>query len=154
MPSSRGLEGVISLFGFRGLATLPIVKSGSDSGSGTDTSDVYFAIVDSDTGTGAEETPTIAPSLPDTDSGSGTEGTSVLAVTVPGTDTGTGVESSDCSAQPTPSDTGACAEGSSLAVSISSSDSGAGADVGALVLDRMITVEITSVEPFRTIEYT
>ena len=154
MPSSRGLEGVISLFGFRGLATAPITKSSGDSGSGTESSEVHQAIVGSDVGEGVEGTPTIALSSLRSDVGVGMEGESVLAAALSGSDAGSGAEASSLSAQVVPSDVGLGVESSSLTVHISSSDAGVGVDTSALALDRMIIVEITSIEPFRTIEYT
>lgn len=153
MPSSRGLQGIISLFGFRGLASSPIAKSGSDSGAGTESSDIGQSVAGSDAGTGTEETPTLASALPDEDTGAGTEESSVLAVTLSASDTGSGADVSGYSVQSALGDSGLGAESSSLAIAISSSDVGVGAEVSDLMPRRILTIEVTSIESDLTVEY-
>lgn len=152
--SSRGLEGIISLFGFQGLAGTPVAKSSSDTGSGTDSEAVAQAITGTDLGSGVEETPTVVPAVPGTDEGTGAE-TIALAVTLSGSETGSGVDAvSTAVREAEPSDTGEGVETSTLSVTLSSSDTGSGADTSALAVDRMILVTITAIEPYREIEYT
>lgn len=153
---SRGLLGVISLFGFKGLATSPIAKSDTETGTGVDAETLEQAITGTEVGVGVEGAGTIEPSLPDADVGIGTEGTPVLAVILSDSDTGTGVEFSEflTSVQVPGTDVGTGAESSTLTITLSDSDSGVGVDTESLAVDRHILVVITAVESYRTIEYT
>ncbi len=153
MPG-RGLGGIISLFGFGGLSASPIVKSSSDTGVGADSEELAQAIADADSGAGVEGTEVVAPTILSTDAGVGVESVVSLAATVVGTDVGTGAESESYSMEAAKSDAGVGVESESLTVEISDSDLGVGIDSESLALDRLISVEITSIESFRTIEYT
>jgi len=112
--------------------------SGSDSGTGTDTSRI--GISNSDTGSGTD-TGSLAVAVPQQDTGSGTETqriginqsdtgsdteTGSIAVAVSSSDTGTDTETAKVSL--TSSDTGSGTDTSSLAVALSSSDTSMGTD--------------------------
>lgn len=157
MPSSRGLLGLIDLFGFRGLASSPITKSDIDSGTGVDAVEVATqTITDTDSGVGVDGSEVSAPAIPSTDAGVGVDSEEVIAGTIPDTDAGTGVDAKvtvDTGLTGTPSaDSGVAVETASVAVALSDTDSGTGVDTGTLVTDVELEVCITSIVGDLTIE--
>lgn len=155
MPSSRGLQGTISLFGFRGLASSPVTISDTDSGVGVDTGLVGQAITDTDLGVGVDGTEVVSMTLSDTDLGTGVDGEEAISVVLSNTDSGTGVDdevpSGGYQAQTPDSDAGVVVETASVAVALSDTDSGVGTDSGSLTLGKQLTIEVTSIEDFLTI---
>lgn len=150
MTSSRGLQGITSLFGFRGLSSSPITKSDTDSGVGTDGSEVVGQeITDSDSGAGVDGEEVPVSAVPSTDVGVGVDGEEVIAATVSETDSGTGVDdevpSGGYSVKAPDSDAGVAVESSSVAVTLSDTDAGVGVDTEALATDRELEVCITSI---------
>lgn len=157
MSSSRGLQGIISLFGFRGLSTGPITKSDTDLGVGVDGSEVVAqAISDTDSGAGVDSNEVSAPAIPDTDAGVGVDGEEVIASVVSDTDAGTGaddeVPSGGYQVLAPSTDSGVGAETASVAVTLSDTDSGVGVDSEVLATDRELEVCITSIVGDLTIE--
>lgn len=157
MPSSRGLQGTTSLFGFRGLSSSPTTKSDTDSGAGVDGSEaVGQAMTDTDSGTGVDAGEVPAPAIPDTDVGVGVDGKEVLSTEVPDTDSGSGVDDEEPSGgytvQAPGSEAGVGAETESIAVTLSDTDSGVGDDSEVLATDRDLEMCITSIEGDLTIE--
>ena len=150
MSSSRGLQGITSLFGFRGLSSSPTTKSDTDSGVGVDGSEVVtFTITGTDIGVGVDGSEVLAPAIPSTDAGVGVDGAEVIAATVPDTDAGTGaddeVPSGGYEGQVPSTDSGKVVETASVAVTLSDTDSGVGVDTGTLATDRDLEVCITSI---------
>ena len=107
-----------------------VSKSGSDTGTGADTSVITYTYIQAESGAGTE-TPRISLSVSDT--GAGTE-TGAYASPLSGTDSGTAIEITILTAPRTQSDTGAGSETGVLAAVIPPvSDTGAGVDASALV---------------------
>ena len=156
MPSSRGLMGITSLFGFRGLASSPITKSDTESGVGVDAAEVVTqTISDTDSGAGVDGSEVSAPEVPSTDVGIGVDGSEAIAMTGTSTDSGVGVDdevpSGGYQAQTPSADSGVVAETASVAVTLSDTDLGVGVDSGTLATDRDLEVCITSIEGDLTI---
>lgn len=150
MSSSRGLMGIIDLFGFRGLSTGPITKSDTDLGVGVDGSEVVAqSISDDDSGAGVDGSEVMAPAIPSTDTGAGVDGEEVVAATVPDADAGTGVDvevpAGGYQGQVPSADSGTASETASVAVTLSDTDSGVGVDAETLATDRELEVCITSI---------
>jgi hypothetical protein len=113
--------------GWRAFAAAITTLTDSDSGTGTETSDVQATVPGSDTSTGTD-TGTVSATVPGSDSGAGTDAQSALSATVPGSDSATGTESSTGAITAPGSDSGTGTEASSTAVTLSGSDSGTGTD--------------------------
>lgn len=150
MSSSRGLQGILDLFGFRGLSTSPITKSDTDSGVGVDGSEVVAqSISDTDSGAGVDGSEVMAPAIPSADAGVGADGEEVIAMAGTDTDAGTGadveVPAGGYQGQVPSTDSGTASETASVAVTLSDTDSGVGVDTGTLATDRELEVCITSI---------
>ena len=150
MPSSRGLLGIISLFGFRGLASTPITKSDTDAGVGVDGAEVAAqAISDTDSGAGVDGSEVSTATIPNTDTGIGADGEELISATVPDTDAGVGVDievpAGGYQVEVPSADLGIVVETESLAVTLSDTDSGVGIDTETLATDRELEICITSI---------
>jgi len=105
-------------------STITASLSSTDTGSGTDTAEIE--VTPSDTGSGADTAPPPAATVTAADTGSGAEGTP--SVTVASADTGSGADTATAEAGASSSDTGSGAESSSIAASLSSTDTGTGTE--------------------------
>jgi hypothetical protein len=103
--------------------------SDSDSGTGSETSDVQATVPGSDSGAGAE-TGTVGVTLSDSDSGSGTDAQVSIVSPVSGSDSATGTDSGSVSATVPGSDTSTGTDTGTVSATASSSDSGTGSDAG------------------------
>ena len=156
MPSSRGLMGIISLFGFRGLASSPITVSDTDSGIGVDTEVLVQSIEDTDSGVGVEGTEVLSITLLDTDLGVGVEVDKSLSNVLSDTEVGTGVDievpAGGYQTLTPGSDVGVGAETASVAVTLSDTDSGQGSDSSSLKLGKQLDIVVTSIEDYLDIK--
>ena len=147
--SSRGLLGVISLFGFQGLATLPVLITDTDSGVVVDGAEVAAqAITDTDLGAGVDGTEVVAPAISSVDVGIGVDGAEVLATTLLETDSGTSSEAQDASGtglKSTKEDSGKVVETESLSATLSDTDVGVGTDSEVLATDQDLEVCIVEI---------
>lgn len=156
MPSSRGLQGIISLFGFRGLATSPTAKSDTESGVGVDGAEVVGQqITDTDQGAGVDGSEVAAPSVPGTDLGVGVDGEEAISATIADADAGTGADvkvTADTGLKSTAVDAGVGAETESISATLEDTDLGVGVDTETLATDRDLEVCITSIEGDLTVD--
>jgi hypothetical protein len=105
----------------------PTLLTDTDTGTGSETSDVQATVPGSDTSTGTD-TGTVSATVPSSDSATGTDTQTTLSATVPGSDTATGTETSTGSITAPGSDSGTGTEAATTAVTLSDSDSGTGTD--------------------------
>ncbi len=157
MPSSRGLMGITTLFGFRGLSASTVQIVDTDSGVGVDAAEVVAeAIADTDAGVGVDGTEVINTIIPDAETGVGVDVLTLISVVVPDTDSGAGaddeVPSGGYTVQAPDVEAGVGVETESIAVTLNDTDAGTGVDSEVLATDRDLEVCITSIEGDLVIE--
>jgi hypothetical protein len=108
-----------------GAATM---KSGTDSGSGADSSSLTAVYPTTETG-GGSDTPVLTAALGSTDTGSGSE---EGGIGIPGSDSGAGVDSSSLAASYSPTEAGSGSDVGGLAVTLDFTEVGAGVETGTV----------------------
>jgi hypothetical protein len=144
VPSSPSQAILFPLRGAIGPAGLPLMPSApsevfasavttlsdSDSGTGTETSDVQATVPGSDTSSGSE-TETVAATVSDSDSGTGTDGQVSIVSPLSGTDSGTGSESGTVSATASGSESSSGTDAGTVSATAAGSDAATGTDTGS-----------------------